>query len=137
MAFPTRTEYENFLYHIQGAFPEVAASTLHLYSTSALTAIVEGSVHLHGGLEIRIIEVLDFRGGCIRSYSYTILRGDEKIRWYDPQPHPDNPELASTFPHHRHEPPDIKLNRRPAPGISFSAPNLPALIADCLAMAAT
>nr|MBC8450537.1 hypothetical protein [Chloroflexota bacterium] len=30
---------------------------------------------------------------------------------YDPQPHPENPDLASTFPHHHHEPPDIKHNR--------------------------
>ena len=56
---------------------------------------------------------------------------------YDPQPHPENPDLASTFPHHHHEPPDIKHNRRPAPGISFQAPNLPTLIADCIALGET
>lgn len=33
-----------------------------------------------------------------------------------------------------HEEPDIKHNRRPAPGISFTAPNLPKLIADCLSL---
>ncbi len=49
----------------------------------------------------------------------------------------EDPDLASTFPHHRHEPPDIKHNRRPAPGISFQSPNLPTLIADCAALGET
>jgi hypothetical protein len=66
--------------------------------------------------------------------NYDVLRGEKAIRWYDPQPHPDNPALASTFPHHFHELPDIKHNRQPAPGISFAAPNIPALIADCIAL---
>ena len=85
------------------------------------------------GLEIRVVEVLDFKNGRIQRYSYTVYRGDEKVRWYDSEPHRE-PELASTFPHHRHEPPDIKHNRKPAPGISFSEPNLPTLIADCMAI---
>jgi hypothetical protein len=46
----------------------------------------------------------------------------------------ENPALADTFPHHRHEPPDIKHNRLPAPGIGFDTPNLPTLIADCIAL---
>jgi len=46
-------------------------------------------------------------------------------------------ELASTFPHHRHEPPDIKHNRKPAPGISYQSPNLPTLITDCIALGET
>jgi hypothetical protein len=33
-----------------------------------------------------------------------------------------------------HKPPDIKRNRKPAPGISFAEPNLPTLIADCIAL---
>ncbi len=50
-------------------------------------------------------------------------------------PHPENPALAATFPHHYHVEPDIKHNRHAAPDLSFSAPNLPTLIADCLALA--
>ena len=46
--------------------------------------------------------------------------------------YPNRPELAATFPHHYHEEPGIKLNRRPAPGISFEAPNLPALVEVCI-----
>jgi hypothetical protein len=91
------------------------------------------------GLELRVFEYLDLSDGEILDYSYTVYRGGQKIRWYDPQPHPDNAELASTFPHHFHEEPDpstgsgktIKDNRKPAPGISFHSPNLPALMEAC------
>ncbi len=40
--------------------------------------------------------------------------------------------VAETFPHHFHDPPDIKHNRRAAHGITFTVPNLPTLIADCI-----
>lgn len=44
--------------------------------------------------------------------------------------HPDNLALASTHPHHKHVPPDIKHNRIPAPNLTFTAPNLPFLIEE-------
>ncbi len=127
----SRAEYEDLLYSLPERYPEVASSSLTLYNKSAQTAFVRGSVHFRNGLELRVFEYLDITDGEIFEYSYTVFRGDEKIRWYDPQPHPENPALASTFPHHRHEPPDIKHNRKPAPGISFHASNLPTLIKDC------
>jgi hypothetical protein len=37
---------------------------------------------------------------------------------------------ASTHPHHKHVPPNIKRNRIPAHGISFTAPNLPQIIQE-------
>ena len=101
-----------------------------MYSTSAFTAAVEGDLLFKNGLRLRVAEAIDFHAGLIRKYSYTIYRGEEKIRWYDPQPHAENPELAETFPHHYHEPPDIKRNRRPARGIRSQSPNLPTLIAE-------
>jgi len=64
--------------------------------------------------------------------SYSVFRGEEKIYWYDPQPHPHIPDLASTHPHHKHIPPDIKHNRIPAPGLSFERPNLPFLIQEII-----
>jgi hypothetical protein len=123
------------IYGVVDDYPQVIRSTLHLYSSSALTAIVEGSIFLQSGLELRILEVLDFKIGRIRQYSYTVFRGGERVRWYDSQPHPEIPDLSETFPHHRHEPPDIKHNRRPAPGISFSSSNVPVLLADCSMLA--
>ena len=44
------------------------------------------------------------------------------------QPHPNDPALQSTHPHHKHIPPDVKHNRTPAPEMSFTRPNLPVLI---------
>jgi hypothetical protein len=64
----------------------------------------------------------------IQRYGYEVWRGGEKLYWYDPQPHPNEPALASTHPHHKHVPPDIKRHRIPAPGLRFDDPNLPQLI---------
>ncbi len=133
----SRAEYEILLYTLTERYPGVSASTVRLYTNSATTAFVRGSVHFHNGLELRVFEYLDLTDGEIFDYSYTVLRGEEKIRWYDPQPHPDIPDLAATFPHHRHEPPDIKHNRKPAPGLTFHVPNLPTLIADCVELGTT
>ena len=136
MGFPPRDAYERFIYSLPAAHPEIQSSTLHLYANSPTTCFVRGSIWFRNGLELRVFEYLDFSDGELLSYQYTVFRGQERICWYDPQPHPENPELASTFPHHLHEPPDIKHNRKPAPGISFQAPNLPTLIADCIALGA-
>jgi hypothetical protein len=137
MPFPSRAEYELIIYRIVEEYPPVSLSTLRLYSTSALAARLEGVLHFDSGLQLRVVEIIDFRIGRITDYSYSVLRGEERVRWYDPQPHPENPALASTFPHHRHEPPNIKDNRRPAPGISFTARNLPTLISDCIELGKT
>jgi hypothetical protein len=45
-------------------------------------------------------------------------------------PMTDDPSLASTDPHHKYVPPDIKHHRVPAPGLSFGRPNLPVLIEE-------
>ena len=50
------------------------------------------------------------------------------MQWYDPQPHPEDPSLAENFPHHMHELPDIRRNRKPAPDMSFNKANLTILI---------
>lgn len=136
ITLPPRPEYEGLIYGLLDAYPEVVGSTLCMYSTSAFTAIVEGRVTLSNGLVLRVIEALDFKVGRIRHYSYTVFRGNEQIRWYDSQPHPDDAALAETFPHHLHEPPDIKHNRKSALDISFTAPNLPTLITNCIKLGA-
>ena len=50
------------------------------------------------------------------------------LYWYDDFPHPEIPELAATFPHHKHIEPNIRHNRVPAPGLSFTKPNLPVVV---------
>jgi hypothetical protein len=133
MPFPTRADYETLLYTLPQQFADhILASTVRLYSTSALTARVVGVIQFANGLELRVAEFVDFLDGQIRDYSYTVCRGAEKVRWYDPQPHPDDPALAATFPHHYHTAPDIKHHRLPAPGLSFDAPNLLTVIQDCI-----
>jgi hypothetical protein len=52
----------------------------------------------------------------------------DKLYWYDSFPHPKDPSLAVTGPHHKHIPPDMKHHRVPAPELSFTQPNLPFLI---------
>jgi hypothetical protein len=118
MARFSRGEYERLLYSLADQYPGVIGSTLRLYTHSAKTAFLRGSVYFDGGLELRVFEYLDMADGEMLDYSYTVFRGDDKIRWYDPQPHPEAPTLAESFPHHFHAPPDIKHHRLPAPGIS-------------------
>lgn len=131
MAFPSREIYEQFIYSLSAIYPEIRSSSLNLYTNSPTTCFVRGSIIFQNGSELRVFEYIDMSDGELLSYSYTVFRGEERIRWYDPQPHPENAELAITFPHHLHEPPDIKHNRKPAFGISFTEPNLSTLIADC------
>ena len=137
MPFPTRSAYEALIYNLPDRHPEIVASTVHLYSTSATAAIVQGDLTFVTHLRVRILEVIDFRVGCIREYSYTVFRDGQRIRWYDPQPHPENLALQPTFPHHYHEDPDIKHHRLPAYGISFTHPNWEPLIQDCIALSKT
>jgi Family of unknown function (DUF6516) len=66
----------------------------------------------------------------ISRYGYEVGRGTEKSYWYDSQPHPNDPALDGSAPHHKHIPPDIKHHRVPAPHMSFTNPNLPGLIAE-------
>jgi hypothetical protein len=79
---------------------------------------------------LRMREELDFDEGIITAYGYEVYCGDEKLYWYDDFPHPQDATLASTYPHHKHIPPDIKNNRIPAPFIQNSYPNVPVLIAE-------
>ena len=101
-----------------------------VWSDSPGTGIAEGGVFFARGIRLRLREELDFEAGLISSYGYEIYRGSERLFWYDDFPHPDDPSLASTFPHHKHLPPDIRHHRIPAPGLSFTAPNLPALLEE-------
>lgn len=75
-------------------------------------------------------EELDFASGLIAAYGYEVYHAGEKIYWYGDFPHPQDPNLAATFPHHKHVPPDIKHHRIPAPNMSFERPNLPVLIGE-------
>ena len=112
----------------------VERSTVTIWSESPFTGIAKGEVFLSNGIWLRVREELDFEAGLITSYSYEAYRNEERLYWYDDFPHPNDPDLASTFPHHKHVPPDIKHNRIPAPEMSFTRPNLPGLIQEIEAL---
>ncbi len=130
----SRAEYERFLYALPEQYPDILRSTLQLHTNSARSALVRGTIYFKNGMELRVFEYIDSADGEIFEYSYAIYQNNVKIRWYDPQPHPENPALAANFPHHYHEQPNIKHNRITAVNITFTVPNLPSLIDDCLAL---
>lgn len=125
-------EYENFIFTLPELFPSVRYSTLVFQRLEPFAAIVRGEVLFDKSVQLRVLEILDFDEPerFIQRYSYEVYRDDEKLYWYDPFPHPHIPELASTHPHHKHIPPDIKHHRIPAPNISFVESNLPFLIRE-------
>lgn len=110
--------------------PGIEMSTVTAWSDSPYTGIAEGEVLFASGLRLRMREEIDFDEGIITSYGYEVYRGENRLYWYDDFPHPNDPTLASTMPHHKHIPPDIKHHRIPAPGMSFDRPNLPLLIRE-------
>jgi hypothetical protein len=73
---------------------------------------------------------IDFARKQLIDYGYVVFRAGEKLYYYDSQPHPKDLSLASTHPHHKHIPPDIKHHRIPAPGLSFERSNLEVLIRE-------
>lgn len=108
----------------------VLRSTLSVWSVSPYTGIAEGEISFSSGFRLRILEELDFAAALITAYSYEAYEHAEKLYWYDDFPHPNDPDLAASHPHHKHIPPDIKHHRVPAPELSFSEPNLPFLIGE-------
>jgi len=127
---PTLEEYELLIYSVPEAFPSIVRSTLVVKRLGADKAVVEGTVMFADEIRLEVFEALNFDGSRIRSYSYEVYQGEACLYWYDPFPHPHIPELASTHPHHKHIPPDIKHRRIPAPGLSFTEPNLPYIIRE-------
>jgi len=131
MLFTSFEAYEQFLYVLPEAEPSIMQSTLVLVRHGHAVATVRGELHF--AMDIRLVvreQLLALPGIEITDYGYEVWRKDELLYWYDSQPHPNDPVLASTHPHHKHVPPDIKHHRIPAPGLSLSRPNLLHLIAE-------
>ena len=122
--------YGKLIYSLQKHYASVRRSTLVLATIGPTLAKLEGQVIFENDVVLDVWELIDFAAGQIRNYSYEIYQTGEKIAWYDPFEHPHIPELASTYPHHKHILPDFKHTRIPAPGISFEQPNLPTLIEE-------
>ncbi|MEW6220208.1 MAG: DUF6516 family protein [Thermodesulfobacteriota bacterium] len=130
--FRSLRDYEEAVYTVQQWCPAVVSSTLVMVRRGKGVAVLRGEVRLVHGRRLVLQERLDHHTGhvIIEAYGYELWRQDEKIAWYDSQPHPNDPALAGTFPHHKHVPPDPKRNRIPAPQLSFHQPNLPVLLQE-------
>ncbi len=130
--FQSLHDYERFVYTLQQSFPQIIRSTLVVVRRGRLFAELSGEIILASGHRLVVYERLTWDTGSLslEGYSYEVWHGSEKLYWYDSQPHPDDPTLASTAPHHKHVPPDIKHHRIPAPGLSFAPPNLTSLVRE-------
>ena len=149
----TRETYERFLYTLTAQYPSIRRSTLVYIPSGAYFGRVEGFLLFDAHIVLCVLEHLTFlTHGEIERYSYEVSCNKmtldqfvelsaaeycaaayphkQKLYWYDSFSHPNDPSLASTDPHHKHVPPDIKHHRVPAPDLSFTRPNLPFLIEE-------
>jgi hypothetical protein len=134
--FRSPEDYELFLYTLPERHSSIRRSTLAFVRRGHSLARVAGEISFDHEVRLVILErlVFDRLPLVIDGYGYEVWKGNEKLYWYDPQPHPNEPSLQSTHPHHKHVPPDIKHHRIPAPGMSFGRPNLPFLIQEIEAL---
>jgi hypothetical protein len=144
--------YQAFIYTLPARYASIRRSTLVYVPSGALFGRVEGLILFEHDIILCVQEYLNFELGIIEGYGYEVSRPHispdapsfpvaadycpagythkDKLYWYDSFPHPNDRSLASTDPHHKHVPPDIKHHRVPAPELSFTRPNLPFLIAE-------
>ncbi len=122
--------YGAFVYALAERHPIVTQSALTLAPIGATLARLEGRIECQAGIHLEVWELIDFAKKRIRAYSYEVYRSGEKICWYDSWEHREVPALASTFPHHKHIPPNLRDHRVPAPGVSFESPNLDVVLND-------
>jgi hypothetical protein len=127
---PDLPAYERFIYSLQQSYASIRHSTLVIVRHGATFAELTGVITFNDDITLEVWEDLNFAKRSIQGYSYAINKGGQRLYWYDPQPHPNDPSLASTHPHHKHVPPEIKRHRVPAPGLSFDHPNMPFLIEE-------
>ena len=103
--------YGKLIYSLQECYASIRRSTLVLATIGPTLAKLEGQVIFEKDVVLDVWELIDFAAGQIRNYSYEIYQTGKKIAWYDPFEHPHIPELASTYPHHKHILPNLKHTR--------------------------
>jgi hypothetical protein len=134
MSNPLRTpeDYELFLYTLLEQFPSIRHSTVTFVRLGASLARVAGELPFDHGLRLVVRERILYHRlpAVIDGYGYEVWQGETKLYWYDSQPHPGDPALIATQPHHKHVPPNIRHHRIPASEMSFTRPNLPELIRE-------
>jgi len=121
--------YAEFIFSLPQKYPQIKLFKAKSFTKGPYIGEASGTIGFDKAIALKFTEHIDFKLAQIYDYSYEIKKNDYVICYYDPQPHP---EVAATFPHHKHVHPDIKHNRQPAPGISFDKPNLPFLIEEII-----
>lgn len=122
MTFSSISEYEYFVYSLQDKYPIIETSKLVVIPKGKSLALIKGNILFPEKMRLEIKELVDFLQSKILRYSYEVFRNDEKIYWYDPQPHLEEATLLKNFPHHKHILPDIKHHRIPATEICLDKP---------------
>lgn len=134
--FQSLRDYEVYVYTLTQRYSSILRSTLIVAQRGRRYVELAGELTLLDGFRLSVYERLTLETGklAIEGYSYEGWKGSDKLYWYDSQPHPNDPTLQSTHPHHKHVPPDIKHNRVPTSNISFEQPNLSVLIEEIEAL---
>jgi len=130
MPSKSREEYEHLIYSLRQRYPAISFSTLVLKSLGATIGRVEGEIHFPNQIRLKLFELIDFAKNRIVTYTYEVYRAEERLYWYDPMEHPEDRDLAASYPHHKHIQPDIKHHRIPAPELSFQLTNLDVIIRE-------
>lgn len=131
-SFESSSDYSSFLFSLEDKFQEIRNSRINFYSIEPDLFLAKGVIEFNSEIKLTFHEVINFSKQRIIRYAYEVYRKRQLLYFYDPQEHPEDSTLASTFPHHKHVPPNIKRNRQPAPGISFIKPNLQVLIQEII-----
>lgn len=130
--FQSLRHYERYVYSLAIHFPIILSSTLVIAQRGRYFAELSGEVHFPASYRLTIYERLSWETAplTIEGYSYEVWHAGKQLFWYDSQPHPTDPDLSESEPHHKHIHPDIKHHRIPAVDLSFSESNLPFLIRE-------
>jgi len=93
---PSLADYERLVYTLPDRHPMIRRSTLIIIRHGPAFAELTGTLEFDDEIRLTVWEDLNFARGVIQGYSYAVSRGEERLYWYDPQPHPNDPSLAST-----------------------------------------
>ena len=90
--FRTPEDYELYLYTLTEQFPTVKTSTITFIRLGSTLARVAGELYFENGIRLVVRErILYHRLPIVIDwYGYEIYRGNEKLYWYDSQPHPND-----------------------------------------------
>lgn len=126
----SHTEYVTFLSTLLDRFDSIERVDFNAFLTSATEGYSAGTIRFSDDTMLTFVEHVDFDAKELFKYGYVVYQSGEKLYYYDSQPHPHDPSLATTHPHHKHILPDLKHNRIPAPGLTFDRSNLEFLIRE-------